>query len=199
MFFHKNKNNINQKVKAIFDEWYVEKEKSIDALLSKLDNALQKLSSLEKTIYSIQSINIKVPLEGQLLLAAISLESLNDAYHRAEMMFVPYTRQHGLTHGLATIHGEVDLEFSTVIELGTVEVVLLGLKTNYSGDDVGKFQMWIRDRVQPPFLVDKETKEIVFVGPPFVLDEQDLFRIKKIEGVGILKFSVIGYSIIRGL
>jgi hypothetical protein len=186
----------------------VELEKLADCVKSELSNLKSEILSVQHQIEATQkqvellnAIPMRVPIEPSVAILRDPnyQNALSSAFMHAEMDFAP-TPLANLTQTLPSIKGTVtDIEFQTTSDRHEY-ILLAGLKVKYSGNDQALIEMQVSDRRGKPFVVDRETKIVLFPRY-YTIRPEEFFGLRKTEGKGKLTFSLIGTSITtwRGL
>lgn len=185
-----------------------ELEKLADAVKSELSGLKAEISSMQQQIETaqkqaelLQAIPLRVPIAPSVAILRDPnyQNALLTAFRMAEFEFAP-TRAVDLTQTLPSIKGIVtDTEFRTTTDRHEY-ILLAGLKVKYSGNDQALIELQIADRKGKPFVVDRETKIVLFPRY-YTIRPEGFFGLRKTEGKGKLTFSLIGTSITtwRGL
>lgn len=161
-----------------------------------------QVEGLKTQVAEIGTIPLRVPIDPSvaILKNAEFMQALEAGFHEAALEFAPYQKR-DFTQTFPSIKGEVSKgnEFQAVVDDKEL-IVLAGLKTKYSGRDQALIQVIMRDIRSKPFVVDADTKVIIF--PRYrSIPPESYFGLQMIEGGGKLRFSLIGISITpwRGL
>lgn len=185
---------IRKKVREEWNKWLMEQTGQLTDLGNKLYELQQQLSHVHLQIAELETIKMKVPIEEYILNSKRFETSLQEAHERARQIW-PYNRD--LESFLPTITGTVgpNQPFECIINEHFI-VVVAGLKTRYVSEqgDEALYRMQIADRWTRPFSVDVETRQVIFLKP-YVLSEEQFFSIRQNAGTGTLNFSVIGATI----
>lgn len=187
-------NWIAKKIDKQLKSWLDEKEKGLLRLSLEKDRLQAALDDLSSIIAEIEPVCLKIPVEEYLINSNRFQFVLEDVKKRAMRNWgVP---EAALTEpNLSSIHGIVTKKkpFQCTIN-PHVTTLMIGLKVYYNRKDHGKFLIKIGSRYLRAVIIGQETQQVVF--PSLRLLEEDMyFEIKKLEGSGTLKFSVIGATI----
>jgi len=180
-------------MRAILDRWLKDNQKSLDEVKEKIKELDAELERLQERITQIEGLRVGIPIEKHFLLSTRFQHDIRRGYHIALMEFHPLQREQ-ISHGLSTVNGEIsEKAFSTTIHPKEV-LLIFGLKTIYDGDDKGIFRMQVHNKKLKPFIVDDETKEVIFFNT-YILKPEEFLGIERVEGKGTMKFNILGISI----
>jgi len=180
------------KVREALEELLREKNMDVDSLKSKVSLLRGMVDDLKKQVSEFK-IATRVPVEAIIYNSQSFKWSLESALEIAKYeLDLP---KELLRTSLPSIAGTVkrDEPFETLVEDRVI--LIAGLKTDYDGKQ-GLFYMEIGGRRTRPFLIDRDTKEVVFLNHYVVKPGQYFYIVQK-EGDGTLRFSLIGAEISR--
>jgi len=187
------KEEIEVLCRVILDKWLTDKTENLTKVSENARQLDSDLHRIEGRLLQIESVKLHVSIENQFMLTPQFQQALNQAYVRAEMEFAPIDRDR-MSHYPTLVSGEVtEKEFGTTA--GAREYILFfGLKVKYRGKDEGSFRLRVGDRNGPPFKLDSNTKEVIFMKN-YILSPEMFIGISRISGQGTLRFRLLGVSI----
>lgn len=189
-------NQIKKKVRSAMVEWLTRNKGLIDHQKQETEELKRKVSLLESEIEEIQQINMKVPIEEYIYNSDRFQSSLKEVGNHVE---AEWGQQ--IKFSLPNLNGTITQNEAFECTINEdVMIVMAGLKTRYfpenEVEDKASYQMEIGDTRIRPFLIDAETRHVVFLKP-FLLKGEYIFLIRQTEGRGTLEFSLIGATLSR--
>lgn len=192
-------NWLRKRISEVLDKWFIEQKSDIQVLNNDISSLTTEIGDLRQMVEEIQQITMKTqfPIEEYIFDSRRFQASLDHVKSRAKQRWLT---SENLQPRTSNLNGTVtqDEPFECIISERFM-IVMAGLKTKYLPDtpeDQARYRMQISDRRSPPFLVNSETKHVIFLRHYF-LDEEYMFSIRQIEGSGTLKFSLIGATLSR--
>jgi len=175
------------------DKWLKQREEKIKDLEENLRTITTELNRVKNEVSELQHITMKVPIEEYIFHSPHFRIALEEATDRAMEIFK--FQRDMLKANLPSLKGTVTSEKPFQTYINSEELILLaGLKTAYNGNDFALYEMAIAGKHSKPFVIDKETKQVIFLKY-YTLYPDEFFELIQIEGTGTLKFSLIGASI----